>query len=311
MSKKHDWMDYTNLAANLAQANRLAEIQQELARLQQAEANKQRQVEIEDKLRQFIFDWEQKIDFSLSGSTATAPKATFIAAKLIDRIFDNAGVDPASFQQFADKDRVKQVQSKLWGVIVNCRQQLDTSEQEEAVACAKFIEEQSLLDRFIVTQGAREQLATTEDTWRQLDEAEARRVRPRRILGGLLALFGVISCGMGENVIRFSSKEIPPNLIYLACTLVGMALLTIGLFLILSYKPRELHTKLKAQRQLLKAQIPSQDELKKLVSKFGDDIKSSELIAMRDDRSERIFRAVAFNKNGSLLRSSPIAILKS
>mgnify|MGYP003379250495 CR=1 FL=1 len=115
----NSWVDYANLglnaanaAMNVEQLRSLSAANAQLAELGQIEADRERRRQIENKLRQFVFDQEIKLRDLVEAAGATAA-AKWFGAPLIKQELDGIPVSASSFQEFVDKDRAAAFQRRL------------------------------------------------------------------------------------------------------------------------------------------------------------------------------------------------------
>lgn len=133
MSQPH-WVDYANLGVNIgnlavnsAQLQSLNEVNVQLAQLGQIEANRERRRQLENNLRQFVFDEETKLE-EFKAQLGANPKALWVSANLIKHNLDSVPVTPSSFEEFVDKDRVRKFSGEILTVVRECETQLSPAE---------------------------------------------------------------------------------------------------------------------------------------------------------------------------------------
>jgi len=98
------WVDFNNLALNVVQVGQLSSLHRRLNELAQIEAYREERIEIENELRQFIFEIEEILD-EIFSFVDIAPSGVYFLASVLQKLFMDVGIDPATFQEFVDKDR--------------------------------------------------------------------------------------------------------------------------------------------------------------------------------------------------------------
>jgi hypothetical protein len=104
MKEDRDWIDYTNLAANVASVVQLHSINQALAERSNREETARLEDEREAKLREIVFQTENMIE-GLKKEATQKPLATFaVALEIKNSIFGQGEITSASFRAYEDKD---------------------------------------------------------------------------------------------------------------------------------------------------------------------------------------------------------------
>ena len=148
MKMKNGWVDYTNLALNVAQTAQLADIRNQLAQLQQLQLDEVTRTRIEDQIRQEVFEKEKHFKAIIVHSDQK-PKAVYLHCSALKDWFDQAGVGPSTFREFNDKDRVQNILGQINEAITNTYDRLDAESKKDAGECRRFIEERNELEEYI------------------------------------------------------------------------------------------------------------------------------------------------------------------
>lgn len=135
---KPHWVDYANLASNVAQNVQLHQVRSTLQALAALDAdrslrelNEQQAREREDRLRDFIWNLESAFQYYLRRSDATIC-GTYALANQIQHGLSMAGISAASFRQFADKDRLGQFCQRLRDAERDARGKLQPEDKTRA-----------------------------------------------------------------------------------------------------------------------------------------------------------------------------------
>jgi len=162
MKKERDWIDYANLASNVAQNLQLIRANQTLAGLERVSAERavreqeQRDQERQlDRLREHVSQIADDVA-SLKEHLHENPSAALTLALQIKDLLEKHNVTTASFRQWEDKDRLKDVQRGLESVLEESTGLLTDSQKEEAVKCATYLTERDALDQLIGLQRKKE-----------------------------------------------------------------------------------------------------------------------------------------------------------
>jgi hypothetical protein len=158
MKKDRDWIDYTNLAANVATSAQLHSIDKALGERANREEMARLEDEREAKLREIVFKIENMIE-GLQSEMTQKPLATFaVALEIKNRFFDQDEITTASFRAYEDKDRLKKVLNTLAEVAKNSAVSLTPAEKEDAEKCAKYRVEMPRLEMAISLQKEQDNL---------------------------------------------------------------------------------------------------------------------------------------------------------
>lgn len=158
MAKERTWVDYANLASNVAQNLQLRHANQTLEELQRAatasaltQQQKRLADEQEAQLREYVFQLSEDIE-GLQRHLNELPCAAFALGLQIKGLLEKNNVTTASFREWEDKDRLKQVLKGLNDVCEKSSALLTEWQREDAIKCAKFLAERDALDQLISIQ---------------------------------------------------------------------------------------------------------------------------------------------------------------
>jgi hypothetical protein len=314
MRREPNWVDFGNLALNTVQVAQLAQLNSELGQLRAAALDRQRREALENRLRQFAFEQEQQLEHFLT-QIGTSPLPACVGMGVIRHNLRLAGIEPARFEQFSDKDRIAKVLRKLDEGLGAVSARLTPDEAIDAQVVVNLLTERNDLNELIGMQQLIEEVELIRDQnyGRWLKRNEELGQRPKGgllqglffftaggfgLLAGLLviAAVGFLFCG-GEDLI-------PGALKWAALFRGGWWLFT---WLSKEARPKNyrdwednqaLHEKGVAQDQAeyerRVAFLPTGDRLIKLRSQFGER-GAADYLKIRDEREEvisRVFRSV-------------------
>lgn len=307
MSQPH-WVDYANLGANIgnlavnsAQLQSLHEVNSQLTQLGQIEANRERRRQLENNLRQFVFDEETKLE-EFKVQLGANPKALWVSANLIKHNLDSIPVTPASFEEFVDKDRMRKFNNEISAVIRECETQLSPDQLNNARLAFQYTSERAALEQYIEMQKAMEFLSATEEEYRGLKTVKktiqvkivfgclGRIIASLLIFGGLAALFGIRA--FVDLISDF------PALGTLAWGFGAVLLIAFSVWAIISWfklAGQELHIQsqelnLQSMRTEMQREIPFRYRQDQLIAQFGVGATSEQLMQMRADREAQVLK---------------------
>ena len=136
MSSEPNLLDYASAAANVQQTVQLRDVQQILAQIQASETSRQLRDELENELKQFIFEQEERLEL-LSQYFDRAPSAVLMVVESIENVCDDLGITPAIFREFIDKDRAKKMRAMIAEVKEASIQRLTSAELSQVELCKK------------------------------------------------------------------------------------------------------------------------------------------------------------------------------
>ena len=168
MSKQRDWVDYANLASNVAQNVQLHDVQKKLGTLTEAARQQERRELInsvrareENDLRELVF----RCTAIIADARKQLPdKALPVSAltRCIQRRFDSLNITTGSFKSWEDKERFLKLNGDLLEVVKEASQTLSPEQMLAAEQCAQYAVEKSDLLEVIRMQKARESWKTKE-----------------------------------------------------------------------------------------------------------------------------------------------------
>jgi hypothetical protein len=313
MRREPNWVDFGNLALNTVQVAQLAQLNDDLGQLRAAALDRQRREGLENRLRQFAFEQEQQLELFLT-QIGTSPRPACVGMGVIRHNLRLAGIEPASFEQFSDKDRIAKVLRRLDEGLGAVSARLTPDEAIDAQVVVNLLTERNDLNELIGMQQRIEEAESIRDenhrTW--LKRSEQLGPRPKGSI--LQGLFGLIAGGFGV----MAGLLLIAALGFLFCggeDMIPGALKWAALFgggwwlfnwLAKEARPKNyrdwedhqaLHEKGVAQGQAeyerCVAYLPTGDRLKKLQSQFGERA-AVDYLKLRDEREEvisRVFRS--------------------
>jgi F0F1-type ATP synthase membrane subunit b/b' len=224
--KKPNWVDYANLASNVAQNIQLSQLHSTLSALASLQAeralqeqNQQQAMERENRLREFIWRLEVAFDAYLRNAGAT-PSGRLAVAKQMIAGLAQGGVTTASFSQFVDKDRLGRFFYRLQQTTEEAGRILSEREKRDAEAYLRYESEAQDLDA-LIKRGTEKQ---TEISYK-LSEAKKRKGTATKRLEELRA--------QASTAAQVTLPEAPSRRRILAAAWsVGAGILALILFLV-------------------------------------------------------------------------------
>src|SRR5579883_2137900 len=134
---KPNWVDYANLALNVAQNVQLQQLHSTLGTLASLEAeralleqNEQQARVREDWLRDFMWKLETSFE-GLISSSSTNPCAVFFRAWQVQQAMGHCGFTSACFRQLGDKDRLGAFQKRLQQALQESTAKMSSAERAD------------------------------------------------------------------------------------------------------------------------------------------------------------------------------------
>ncbi len=213
---KPSWVDYANLASNLAQNVQLGEVRSALntlgalqAEKVRLELNEQQRIEREDRMREGL--WQMENAFSkLVRDTAITQCTMCIITRSLQLGLERFGVTSKMFGQLADKDRLGSFQERLQDVLAETSAKLSTEQRADVDNFFRFSVELEEL-QFLVTR--HEQTVKRTEAERQWVDA-AKKLRqileslvPQKLAGRIKALEHAMVANDEEATRIFNGPE--------------------------------------------------------------------------------------------------------
>lgn len=298
------WMDYANLglnvanvALNSAQLQSLGEINSQLAQLSQLEADRERRRQLENTLRQFVFEEETKLSGLVSASGVTPTKRWF-TAMIIQQNLDSVSVSASSFQEFVDKDRVTSFRLRLVQVIEESQQHLTGGELSSLQQVLQILNERSALTEYITAVQAQEYLEYTRGQWEQYRQFEGQST-----LGCILLIpLTVILYGAGSFLAILSASlfDESPEWLSIVVMLALMLILPTAVAVYVYFKVYKWYrpktkglNEMIEKRNAAKTKIPPAERLQVLGQIFGANVTSEDLLSEQQRREQILVSTVS------------------
>lgn len=290
----NSWVDYANLGMNAANAamnaeqiRSLSEANSQLTQLSQIEADRERRRQIENKLRQFVFDQEIKLK-DLVETSGASPAAKWFGATLIKRELDSVPVAASSFQEFIDKDRVAAFQRRLIQTIQENQRQLTANQLSELQMALRILNEREALNEYIAAVQAQEYLDQTQAEWENLKNNEKTSFNRRVMLGCALPVMLVIGVGfVGGAVIAGMFNESIGNAFWGICCLAALILFLVSFLASFQKAETTRLEELGERRDAATNKMPREQRLQELRQLFGMNVTSAGPLLQEQQRREQ------------------------
>jgi hypothetical protein len=305
MPRKPNWTDYTNLVLNAAQTAQLAKVGRELENLRKNDAEQlglqaiQIKVgEVENARRQVIFQMEQVLRDSQELFNSS-PIEGFLAFSLIRQAVVDGEIGPDWFQQFVDKDRVRDFLNGVKVTFDSACSRLSPDQLAQAKTVQQLQGEIKELDELIILLAEQHELLahqaklkaqiTAQIAAKQLlidktraqqhsprAKAKANAVRAASIIGFAMAgVFFLIQIVAVPDDSQFSRETISQILSWmLGISLAAAVVLCLWPFVLQGLDPcpdfRDEIRILEGKLQELNSNAPKGQRMLSLQGKFGD-----------------------------------------
>lgn len=187
MAQRRDWIDYANLASNIAQNIQLRDVQHKLGDVASAIREQTGLAERESKLRDAVFQADTLLR-NLRKISKANPRAAMAWARQALMQFNRNSVSSASFRSYDDKERLRSVLEGYEQTVQECSSSLSTEQKEEADRCGLYLMERHELNLLAKLAPKKEELDRL--------HAELNKLKPSTAASvvGFVSLF---LCGLG------------------------------------------------------------------------------------------------------------------
>jgi hypothetical protein len=296
MAKQRDWMDWVNTGATVLQATQTAEIKSHLARLANAEAQREQRAAMHRLYRDFLIQMDEKIAKLVEASVAI-PKASYAAARMLQERFEREKFTPSVFDDWTDIDRAKATMAKLATLMIDTAAKSGPAWEKEVTECLAIQSNISDLEKLVDHAEEWDRLRPLADELERL-EAELPTL-PLPMLHKLskvmsAALLAVSLCGLWAALIfAFNEQAVGAidrmgyalQVSVVSVVLAGVFYTTANVALRDSARGKALARVASIKAILSK---PHEQALLALAEKIGESKPSSELIALLHTRKQRI-----------------------
>ena len=290
----NSWVDYANLglnaanaAMNVEQLRSLSAANAQLAELGQIEADRERRRQIENKLRQFVFDQEIKLRDLVEAAGATAA-AKWFGATLIKQELDGIPVSASSFQEFVDKDRAAALQRRLIQTIQENQRQLTAGQSSELQMALRILNERQGLNEYIAGVQAQEYLDQTQAEWERRKKIEKTSENQRVLLGCAVPVLLVIGGFPVAAVIAGMFNEDIANSFWGISFAIAILLPLIAFLMSFrGVKTKELE-ELAERRDAATNKVPSERRMQELRQLFGTNATPAGLLQEQQRREQSL-----------------------
>jgi predicted phage tail protein len=268
------WLDLINIGIDVTQSYQIYKARQKLDQIESGAAAETLRREVLEVLRNFVFETAQDMK-ALEQRVAGSPQPVYVVARALEWRFQDIGISPGIFPEFADKEYVLQVQEVIGKVTQEAQGRLSETQVRQAEECVNAIVQMPLLEQAIEAQAAREQLQAVEEEWQNVSSEKSRRT----LQGiGTLAVSWfacpVMAC-IGSPVLGSLAIRVNENLVSLVgggamvLTLLVMLAGSIGGIILLGKSSTRRHAELKKARKAWQGKVPGQEVWNEIVTTFG------------------------------------------
>ncbi|HEV2208584.1 MAG TPA: hypothetical protein VG167_07395 [Verrucomicrobiae bacterium] len=154
MSKKRDWVDYTQLGLSAAQAYKISEIASELGRLRKADESQEREARRLANMRQMIIVVEELLEtLEPDHEPETIPQKNYVLICEAEASLQKAEIfPPLKFESFEDKREAVKLEKRLNALRDKLLKAMTDEERQEAELCWKYMVEEPDLKTWLNIQ---------------------------------------------------------------------------------------------------------------------------------------------------------------
>ena len=220
------------------------------------------------------------------------------------------GIVPQTFEEFVDKDRVKNVRRLIDEEIAHVSRILTHEQISEAKDILGLVPKFDKLESLIRAQEAKENLAKTENEWKYLDEQRQKKAKPWNtlLIWSLVALFGgafVISIAAGSIANSLGINSIGGLLCcWMGISFTGIAIAIDGSNRAVNQRLRDLNK----ERSLLAKDLLPPPKMQELYREFGEKA-SQDYSALRNKVMEYIKNVTEKDTEGANLPEPLLQLL--
>lgn len=317
MSKQRDWVDYANLASNVAQNVQLNDLQQKLGAMAQVAASQERREMMksvarreENQLREMVFRMATIIE-DIKSQISTNPQPALALARSLQMRFESESISTGSFNEWEDKERFRKLTVECAEVIEQASTHLNPEQIAEAERCAQYCIERRSLEELIEIQKGRDALAAKEAALSELQTA----LGQIRLPGWYTGLQSATAVSVVVTVFLFLMLGMVESFLPLA---IFCAVLTVMLVVaVCAGAPQEAKEQADSRKRIesLKLEVLAQqcsvegpmdfpeeaERIEQLYVRFGKGASSKDYTRMLDERQSLITKLL-----GTARLSSPL-----
>ena len=291
MARDRDWVDYANLASNIAQNVQIRDMRHKLGTVASVMQEEKDTAERENKLRDAVFQSESMLR-NLQKASNENPRGSLALARHNLLQFQCNEVTSASFRSYEDKERLRSVVEGHEQLIQECAAGLSPQQQDQAERCGQYLAERGELDLLIRLSQKQAELD------RLKAEHQVSGADPRTGIGITIGILALALCLIGGTLWFIGSEnEEPENKSngQISLALGGIGIVVAALLLARQFqidaRQAQAMEKFKTETARLIADEPLLDPAFNMVSvlreTFGN-ASGSDLLQMRNDREALI-----------------------
>ena len=150
MKKDRDLLDYLNVGSHLLQNLQLSSLHDTVALLTGAEAQKLRTEQVENGIREFVFESIQIVKKLRKDRLVSAPTGTLLTALNLDNIIRSNQITITRVRSFEDKERVQQLLDETSSLIKDAEGRMDVKTRDSVRKAAAYKAEEASLLKLII-----------------------------------------------------------------------------------------------------------------------------------------------------------------
>ena len=276
MKKDRDFLDYVSVGSHLLQNLQLSDLQNSVAVLGGAEAQRLRSEQVENQIRQFVFESSQTVRKLRETYLVSAPTGTLLTALNLENILRANGITTARVRSFEDKERLQQLLDQTNALIKEAEERMDTSTREAVRKAAAFKAEELDFQKLLALMAEHEGITKLRTEYEALPRKSA--------MPPFLALFLIVAATFALTILLRQTPSITPTV--LSGVILSLLFLILGVIGLIPSKPHgayKLKLKIKESEDAFLMR-DSAVELRRLRNRFGDD---RDLAGYRELQAER------------------------
>lgn len=290
-----DWrtlLSAGNLLLDIKQSSDLQQANQQLSNMQETALQDALRKKYLEMLKNFIFNTYKRVEL-LEQYAKKLPMPVYVTTKLIEAGYNDIGITPNVFPDFADKEYVNKFQDKVGELLKKTRDGLSPNDLAQSEECVSGVLEMPLLEKAITSQNAQEQLDSLDGEWKNLEGYVSNRQRK-----GVLSIVGafafpfIVIC-LGGGAVGTDNRTLG-QLIIVITLLVPLVFLAYGIFLLATRFPsgkKNRYAEIAKERDRLRAMLATPEEAGQIVAKFGS-LSSREYLNLKETRQRLIQKII-------------------
>ena len=297
MANKSNWVDYSNLGATIVTAGLVYATNRKLNQMAQIQMAAAERTKLENDLRQLVFSLEEGID-RLTKYRENAPLGVATSIEVVEVLANEAGIQPATFEQFGDKDRIRGFRNRLTVLKEEIFSKLSLQEKDEVVNTIHLVPHLDDLRKLIVALEAKDQLQKTQREWEALSQAKSNANTQWYVLLAVGIIFIIIAGSIVSGQTTLALVILLPSIF-----MTGFSLYKIG------KTPTPAYQDLYKNRFEWQSKLIPQNQYDKICQIFGTGLGIEEYKKTGEKVSDFMIKALEQDKDGGPLETNLLKVV--